>query len=642
MNRPSHPRPPRVPAPRRAPNIAAPPAAWGPAPDELHEPPPGPQLPMRAPPPAPKRASKALIAIRLIVAAVAVLVAGVVVIVWMLTRDAGNPPTELAQTAQQTPPPAVRQPLRRAPSKSATTSAKPENPFLESIGPWVAVLEVDATRLQQAFDDLTVAHQRVAREAAGRQRDELSAIDEELRTHRDTLAQSDKAWAAGNAELQRLLGAQAPEIPFVLAHANEASLSAAAAEARNRQRETAAAWDAAEEAIQDLIRRRAQGGTDETMGRLEDQINQERLRQREARDAERKVARELADLRNQLGAVRTALSAAFQALPQEGADATELRQAWTTVLEKRDRIAQAEAAADDASALVGTLNSELGAAQSEAAEKERVWKAVHDEALRVSKLATEADERYQKMPTRANRERAEALIAQRDRLRDQDRAAKDDMHAARRAVTDLQRRLRQSEKDAEAAAASHEALATEAAGVVAAANKRIEAVAARLMPTEESRLKQLADAREAMAVADEQRAAARGMMAPLQSRREQVENRMREYSDHVRDMESFMIASIKAPLGKDVSALAEMMKAHADAGAITDRKIAEVSQRAEDVQSRVYFAGATLDAAVLSAEMKLAMAPELEAWRGAARNVTRVMEEIRTAAAPTPVQPEPR
>ncbi len=594
--------------------------------------------PRRAPPPPPpKKSSKSLIIVRLLVAGTAVLVSGVVLVVWMLTKGPSTPPPEPepAPVVAQNPPTSSRGSTRpRGDTDPATSKGGKAgaSAFIGAIQPWVDVLEADAPRLQKAFDDLVKAHQRVARQASERQRDELKSLDGRMDVHKRTAATAGKELDDAVELIAKLQAEQPKELAFIDAHAADIGLADGVAVARKAWQDAQQQRTKADEEYQALAARYYDAESDEARAALEDQVEEARKKFEAAQEAEETASDTLTAKRAELQATRRQLADAFKALPESGEHSEKIRAAWNEVLKRRAQIEAAEAKADEIDGRIVLLNDDLEKTQADVARKEQIWKDIHDEALRVSKQATEAADKYQKFGGKENRERAEALIEQRDKLRDKDRAAKDEMNEARRAATDLQKKIKLVQKEAETATAEITKIEAEAEGVIQAANAKIKAVADVLLPKEQARVDQLNRARLARNDAEQRKSKADAALIPLQKQRDTVEDTMRTYTRHVTEMESYMLESMKEPLGADVNKIVDALKAIAQLNTVPAEKAFTLDRKAEEVQKRLLLAQTTLDSANLHAELKDALGTELGAWRTAYRDVTRVLEEVRGAA----------
>jgi chromosome segregation ATPase len=555
----------------------------------------------------------------------------------MLTKGPSTPPQDPdpPPTVAQTPPTTSRGSTR---TRGDTDPGAPKSgqagasAFVGAIQPWVDVLQADAPRLQKAFDDLVNAHQRVARQAADRQRDELTSLDGRMEVHKRTAATAGKELNDAVALIDKLQSEQPKELAFIDAHAADLGLADGVAAARKAWQDAQQQRTKADEEYRALAARYYDAETDDARASLEDQVEEARKNFEAAQEAEQAASETLTTKRAELQATRRSLVDAFKALPAAGEHADKIRAAWNEVLKRRAQIEAAEAKADEIDARIASLNDDLEKTQADVSRKEQIWKDIHDEALRVSKAATEAADKYQKFGGKENREKAEALIEQRDKLRDKDRAAKDEMNEARRAATDLQKKIKLVQKESETAAGEVAKVQAEAEGVIQAANAKIKAVAEVLVPLEQARVDRLTRARQARDDADQRKSRADAALGPLQKQRDSVEDTMRTYTRHVTEMESYMLESMKEPLGADINKIADALKAIAQLKTVPAEKAFTLDRKAEDVQKRLLLAQTTVDSATLRAELKDSLGTELGAWRTAYRDVTRVLEEVRGAA----------
>jgi hypothetical protein len=188
-----------------------------------------PQRPRRTPtgmapglPGAPKQASKTLVIVRLLVAFGAILVAGVILVVFMLTKDQKQEQT--ATDDPQTPVtprnalPANRAPISRQPQpdQSKLQAKKASADYLEKLPGRVEMFQLRTAALTEAYNEMTSAHEawRTAElnQASTKQQ---AALGRRTQAEAERV-KAEKEMQAADASLKSLRAEQSPLSRFVL------------------------------------------------------------------------------------------------------------------------------------------------------------------------------------------------------------------------------------------------------------------------------------------------------------------------------------------------------------------------------------------------------------------------------------------
>jgi chromosome segregation ATPase len=574
---------------------------------------------------------------RLAVAGVSVLVAGVLVVVWILNMDKGG--GGAAQDGAEEP--IVQQPPRRDPVApvSNTNRSRPtpkgqplSTTFLQSIPPWVDALEGSADRLQTSFENLVKAHQRVAGESVANRQEKLAELDSQVQALRREMESATRHVDQIEDELKELTVQKAPEIPFVVAYMSERELSETVANARKTWQEASQARTKAEEEYRGQLSKYFEAESDEARDSLAASVDSLKKKFEEAQAAEKTASDALEDGRTKLRTARSEIETTFAALPARGDYTDRLRAAWTAVLQKRKEIEAAETKADEVDRRIANMNAELAQAQSDVTELEAAWKQIHDDAIKAAKLYRLAADRYVKEGTKSAREAADKAGEERDRLDRQDKEAKDAMNEARRKVQELQKSSKNSDGERAAAAAEAERIKAAAQGVITSSHNQIKAAADELLPREQERVEKAGRIRRERMAAEKRGAEATAALEPLQSTRDKLEAEMRVFSDHVAKMETYMVDTVRDPIGADLRALATYLKNYTDASSIPRDAVASVAKRASALEGRIQAAHKTIAPADLNPALKVSLGVELTGWDNARQEAIRVVQEVGSQA----------
>lgn len=402
---------------------------------------------------APKKSSKSLIVVRLLVAFGALAIAGGVLIVWMLTKDA--PRQQVAEDQNKPRANTDVAPLKPANAPAPTTAKSPDRnrlktvsaPYIGKIDNWADMLRQRSKGFDEAYQGLVQAHldwrQRQLNAANARFKESALAEAKAAAAGNDAtlkIAQTETALEAARAE-------QTPVGRFVFSLEAQAELPKQIEDAKVKWQAASEAAEQAEDAY-----RLAAGAVYEAEDyrdrqKLWDQAEALRVKAAKASADLQAAERDLEGKRAKLATARQDVNDAADGLPAETAEGKALRTAWADYTKAVAGVRDAESAVEAAEQQIANLAKRLVAAQVDFGGKEAAYKQVHAELMKVSKAKADAESRYQNNGGDYYKRQIEELAREEGEWKVKDKAAKDAMNDARKVVNDLTAEKKKAEKD---------------------------------------------------------------------------------------------------------------------------------------------------------------------------------------------------
>lgn len=605
-----------------------------------------PQRPRRTPtgmapglPGAPKQASKTLVIVRLLVAFGAILVAGVILVVFMLTKDQKQEQT--ATDDPQTPvTPRNALPTNRAsnlrqpqPDQSKLLAKKASADYLEKLPGRVEMFQLRTAALTEAYNEMTSAHEawRTAElnQAAANQQ---AALGRRTEAEAERL-KAEKQMQAAEASLKRLRAEQSPLSRFVLAYgALDPRLEAYDA-AKAAARASSQARSEADDAHSALETKLLEATDTTTQVRLEKELNAARETLDAAITTDGAAQEALQARRTELGEARAELDGAAALVSSETAEGAALQPAWASYMKASAGIREAESVQEAAEARIVELKGELDLAQSSAADKRATYKDTHARYLEVAGDLSRAVIAFRNNPTLANKKKAEDLKVAADKARDEDNRAKDEMNAADKAVRETKDSIRRAEREGPKLQEAVDAAVKAAAGSKSKFEVVLEPIRGRVARDETARNDEIARLDATVRAARDRRA---DQDAKIKEATEEIDGCrvMTTALEKLADVfATAQVAQLEGPPGAAMAKLLEMLNGLLKLEYLTPKQAGAVVDKL------------TLIEAALNSIMVITSRPDfvirfegaaesaLEKWRSASAGAVAVATDLREATA---------
>lgn len=542
--------------------------------------------PRRGPIPQAKQPSKTLIVVRLLVAGVAILVAGVVVVVWVLTKDS-SPTTQVAQQNQGSSqmPSSQRAPAGTTPRQSPQPSRADQTKRAESL--CKSALENSdkrAAELRNASQSIRASGKAYYEALANRtasllvdaqtKRDELKARETELKS-KLTAAESARDEAEQAVELLR--EKQLPLARFLVAYERVRELQLVVDEKEAAWRASSKAAEAGRDALE-AAERQLDNATDEkeraelerrvfdcdnALTDLLDKEDQAEWAHEEARDS-------LLEADEEAVLARAALSAG-------SAESKRMLDALSAYDATGKAIAKAKSQIADIDSAIAAKKIELKDATAVAVQKKAIYDAAHDDYRAAAQAAGNAKANYKNQGGASRKAEYERLQEEADRLEAIENAARRDRSDADNVLKDIKKEIRKLERDQDGIREQLAQTIENGKSLKAAADKVASDLSTKILPGERARLEELAGAQKTL---DDAKSTVSGFKQELTDvSRSLADSRklVASYEDYQRTLPDLGDATLKWPLVAEADSLASDLESFTSLKYLTAAQAARVS-----------------------------------------------------------------
>ncbi|MBX3459988.1 MAG: hypothetical protein KF696_08485 [Planctomycetes bacterium] len=460
----------------------------------------------------PKKASKALIMVRLFVALGAVVVAGVVTIVALNSGGSNVPQTAEGNTEQ---PGSLARALpanRHAGQKDARQSADRQSAiraFLAMVPSWKRDLEKAAADLAAAENDLRAelsARESTARADAERAREALTTLDSSAEGLREKLARNRDAEKKARDEYEQRLSEQSPASKFF--QALEATRTARAEVAKAE-----AAWSAARKQLETALE--AVDAAYEAYYALDDEAQEEAARNViiAAEEAAAEKRRAETDRRSELDAARRAEVASRAEIGRvhreiaalDNPNARKVSEAYSVYEKSLKALDEQWSRLASLDVSVEKKGAEIDKLVADAAVVGEEYRRVHARLKELDRAMRDLAERFKRDGQSSTKRQAEAAIKARNDYYDNTyKPVRDRRATAEKAITTARSDLKKIERDIEREKVKLQELLKADEAEQAKLNRVLDTVRRAEEPTERERLRALDNAVRALRKAQDE------------------------------------------------------------------------------------------------------------------------------------------